>query len=273
MAILGPTAKFNSRQCFRLYIIVSFPDPTLRVWNIEVGRAHQHVTSRAPTHTYANNHMIAELAEPRIVANVPRPFPSWGWGLGTRLAIYGIKRCAVCNVISSPTGSWPLLLWRPWIQSDRLKQILIIEGNILVLLHVLLRQYVENNEDSPWTSFNTVRCNLPTGFDWLDALVILLAFSVWKGKKCADSFIHATENDATSASEAQVWLYTAQHMQAILECKRAKGRFTIVRVGYAIAIGFALHRLSKPTATLEYIPNWMIAKKSLTKLEFSRFAN
>ena len=40
-----------------------------------LGRAHHHVTSRAPIETYTNNHMIAELAEPRIGANVPRPFP------------------------------------------------------------------------------------------------------------------------------------------------------------------------------------------------------
>ena len=41
-----------------------------------LGRAQHHVTSHAPTQIYASNHMIAELAEPRIVANVPRPFPS-----------------------------------------------------------------------------------------------------------------------------------------------------------------------------------------------------
>ena len=55
-------------------------------WRSFLGRAHHHVTARAPIQTYANNHMIAELAEPRISANVPRPFPPfWGWGLGTRL--------------------------------------------------------------------------------------------------------------------------------------------------------------------------------------------
>ena len=37
-----------------------------------LGLAHHHVTARAPVQTYANNHMIAELAEPRIGANVPR---------------------------------------------------------------------------------------------------------------------------------------------------------------------------------------------------------
>ena len=40
-----------------------------------LGLAHHHVTARAPIQIYANNHMIAELAEPRIGANVPRPFP------------------------------------------------------------------------------------------------------------------------------------------------------------------------------------------------------
>ena len=33
------------------------------------------MTARAPIETYANNHMIAELVEPRMGANVPRPFP------------------------------------------------------------------------------------------------------------------------------------------------------------------------------------------------------
>ena len=37
--------------------------------------AHHHVIARAPIQPYANHHMIAELAEPRINANVPRPFP------------------------------------------------------------------------------------------------------------------------------------------------------------------------------------------------------
>ena len=33
------------------------------------------MTTRAPTQTYANNHIIADVAEPRIGANVPTPFP------------------------------------------------------------------------------------------------------------------------------------------------------------------------------------------------------
>ena len=40
-----------------------------------LGLAHHHVTAHAPIQTYANNHMIAELAEPRIIAIVPRFFP------------------------------------------------------------------------------------------------------------------------------------------------------------------------------------------------------
>ena len=51
-----------------------------------LGLAHRHMTTCVPIQTYANNHMIAELAEPRIGANVPRSFPrACGWGLGTRL--------------------------------------------------------------------------------------------------------------------------------------------------------------------------------------------
>ena len=40
-----------------------------------LGLVHHHVTAHVPIQIYANNHMIAELAEPRIGANVPRPFP------------------------------------------------------------------------------------------------------------------------------------------------------------------------------------------------------
>ena len=36
---------------------------------------HHHVTTCAPIQTYANNHMIVEVAESRIGASVPRPFP------------------------------------------------------------------------------------------------------------------------------------------------------------------------------------------------------
>ena len=61
--------------------VVSFPDPTMHARNglgtlkHFLGLAHHHVTSRAPIQTYAYyNHMIAELAQPRISANVPRPF-------------------------------------------------------------------------------------------------------------------------------------------------------------------------------------------------------
>jgi hypothetical protein len=43
-----------------------------------LGLAHHHVIVQchAPIQAYANNHMIAELAEPRIGVNVPRPIPS-----------------------------------------------------------------------------------------------------------------------------------------------------------------------------------------------------
>ena len=53
-------------------------------WRAFLGRAHHHMTARAPIQTYANNHMIAELAEPRISANVPRPFPPFGVGVWGR---------------------------------------------------------------------------------------------------------------------------------------------------------------------------------------------
>ena len=45
------------------------------------------MTAHAPIQTYASNHMIAELAEPRISANVRRPFPPFGVpDLGARLS-------------------------------------------------------------------------------------------------------------------------------------------------------------------------------------------
>ena len=36
--------------------------------------AHHQITAREPIQIYVNSHMIAELAEPRISINVPRPF-------------------------------------------------------------------------------------------------------------------------------------------------------------------------------------------------------
>ena len=49
-----------------------------------LGLAHHHVTACAPIQTYASNHMIAELAEPKIGANVPRPFPCVRGGVRER---------------------------------------------------------------------------------------------------------------------------------------------------------------------------------------------
>ena len=43
-----------------------------------LGLAHHHqlhVTAHVPIQIYANNHMIAELAEPSIGTNIPRPLP------------------------------------------------------------------------------------------------------------------------------------------------------------------------------------------------------
>ena len=69
-------------------MLVSFPDPTLKdgLGTLErfLGLAHHHVTARAPIQIYANSHMIAELAEPRIGANVPRPFPRVRGGVWER---------------------------------------------------------------------------------------------------------------------------------------------------------------------------------------------
>ena len=49
-----------------------------------LGLAHHHVTALAPIQTYVNNHMIAELEEPRIGTNVPRPFPCVRGGVWER---------------------------------------------------------------------------------------------------------------------------------------------------------------------------------------------
>ena len=46
-----------------------------------LGLAHHHVIECAPIQIYANNHMIAELAEPRISTNAPRSIPPFGGGV------------------------------------------------------------------------------------------------------------------------------------------------------------------------------------------------
>ena len=64
--------------------LVSFPDPTSRVW----GHWSNFLVVHTITWVHTNLcicHMTAELAEPGIGANVPRPFPCERWGLGTRL--------------------------------------------------------------------------------------------------------------------------------------------------------------------------------------------
>jgi hypothetical protein len=70
--------------CQELKTLVSFPDPTLGTLKHFLGLAHHHVTARAPTQTYANNHMIAELAETKISANILRPFPRMQGGVWER---------------------------------------------------------------------------------------------------------------------------------------------------------------------------------------------
>ena len=81
----------NVSLCHGNESIVSFPDPTMHARKgsgdiaglFLLGLVYHHVTTRAPIQTYANNYMIAELAESS--ANVPRPFPPLDVGLGTRL--------------------------------------------------------------------------------------------------------------------------------------------------------------------------------------------
>ena len=49
-----------------------------------LGLALYHVIACVPIQISANNHMIAALAEPRIGANVPRPFPRVRGGVWER---------------------------------------------------------------------------------------------------------------------------------------------------------------------------------------------
>ena len=71
-------------------VFVSFPDSTLceekGLGTLEhfLGLAHHHVTAHMPIQIYANNHVIGELAEPKIGANVPRPFPCLRGGIWER---------------------------------------------------------------------------------------------------------------------------------------------------------------------------------------------
>ena len=70
---------------------VSFPDPTLKEGkgSGDIGEfSWSCAPSRAPIQIYANCHMIAELAVPRIGSNVTRSFPrvcGWVWERDYRL--------------------------------------------------------------------------------------------------------------------------------------------------------------------------------------------
>ena len=69
-------------------VLVSFPDPTMHARKGS-GDIEAFSWSCAPIHdrtcsNTANNHMITELAEPRIGTNVPRPFPHMCSGVWER---------------------------------------------------------------------------------------------------------------------------------------------------------------------------------------------
>ena len=40
-----------------------------------LGLMHHHVTTSVPIQIHANSHMTVKLAEPRMSASIPRPFP------------------------------------------------------------------------------------------------------------------------------------------------------------------------------------------------------
>ena len=74
-----------------LSLLVSFPIPTTHARGKDLGTlerflglAHHHVIAHVPIQTYANNHMIAELAEPRISTIVFKPFPHVHGGVWER---------------------------------------------------------------------------------------------------------------------------------------------------------------------------------------------
>ena len=63
----------------RFSSLVPMADPTLneeKALERFFGLAHHHVITHAPIQTCKKNRVIAKLAEPRIGAIVPRPFPS-----------------------------------------------------------------------------------------------------------------------------------------------------------------------------------------------------
>ena len=66
-----------------------------------LGLVHHHVIKRAPIRTYSNNHMISEVAEPRISTNAPRPFPPFGVGSGG-------ETTTQCQYILTSLESWTI---------------------------------------------------------------------------------------------------------------------------------------------------------------------
>ena len=73
-------------MCTSVITLVSFPDPITHARNESAMGTLQVLSwscapSRDRTCSNTNNHMIAELAKPRISATVPRPFPPSGSGV------------------------------------------------------------------------------------------------------------------------------------------------------------------------------------------------
>ena len=88
-AFSSSASWLSEGRCLKRFSLVSRPHPQkgkgLGTLERFLGRAHHHVAAHAPIQIYANNHMIAELAEPRISANVPRPFPRVRGGSGNEI--------------------------------------------------------------------------------------------------------------------------------------------------------------------------------------------
>ena len=75
-----------------------------------LGLVHHHVTARAPIQIHASNHVIAELAEPRIGANVLSSHAWCDLGHGNNIASSpGPLRDEARNETTSAAESWGLV--------------------------------------------------------------------------------------------------------------------------------------------------------------------